>query len=455
MKSLMIGLAALLTVGVLSACEGEADGGADTSNPDASSPDASTPDASTLDAAPASDLAPPDPRQPPLTLSADLCEDPARIEALLGAVDTFVSRGGFDAAQVERMVAAPTAGPFYMVNLIRFREQAQYPDGRETDLTGREANALYSPVEFLQAIGARVVYSGDVDEQVDGDDVIWDAVAIVEYPCPLAFFAMLAHPEFQARAIHKTAAVAETIVMPTDLMPVPAPADPEQSQSPHPPTAEDPAFDLIRVLGFHDQAQYPEGSDEPSRTGREAYETYRTGGAEAAAALGVYPAARFAVQGALIGDDRRWDEVLIERVPSRAGFEALLDDEDRRDDRHHRAAALAHDYGMITYPVLSQLPGSPDDGAEPPPVAADGTGTLCQSDDDCPGDGVDLCLSGDGDGGFCTREGCAAGDCQGPYVCCRDCAPMVAARLPFDGSACLPEALVEQLTAAPASCTCD
>ncbi len=392
---------------------------------------------------------------PPLPLTGDLCDDPAAIEALADTVGGLVAGGGVNPEQVQRMVAAPTDGPFYMVNLIRYRERAQYPDGRQTDLTGREANALYAPVEFLQAIGARVVFNTEVDDQIDGDEPTWESVAIVEYPCPLAFFAMLGHPEFQARAIHKTAGVAQTIVMVTERMPVPAPADPEQSQSPHPPTAEDPAFDLIHVMDFHEQAQYAEGSDEPPRTGREAWEAYQAGGAGASAALGIYLTGRLVVQGVFIGDDRSWDEVLLVRMPSLAGFRALQDDETRREGDHHRQAALAHDYSMVTYPALSQIPGSPGGGGmQPPPATADGTGTLCQSDDDCPGGGVDLCL-GDSGAGFCTREGCEGGGCEAPYVCCRDCAPIVQGRLPFDGSACLPASVVEQLTAAPASCTCD
>ncbi len=35
-------------------------------------------------------------------------------------------------------------GPIYMVNLLRFKERAEYPDGRETDLTGEQAYAIYA-----------------------------------------------------------------------------------------------------------------------------------------------------------------------------------------------------------------------------------------------------------------------------------------------------------------------
>lgn len=34
-------------------------------------------------------------------------------------------------------------GPIYMLNLLKFKEKAEYADGRETDLTGAEAYALY------------------------------------------------------------------------------------------------------------------------------------------------------------------------------------------------------------------------------------------------------------------------------------------------------------------------
>ena len=90
-----------------------------------------------------------------------------------------------------------------------------------------------------------------------------------------------------------------------------------------------------------------------------------------------------------------------------------------------------------------------------PPVTSDGTGTLCQTDDDCPGSGVSKCFVPEGTIGFCSREGCGAGECESPYLCCHDCNPAVAPMLPFDGSICLPDLAVPQLTAPPVSCTCD
>ena len=391
----------------------------------------------------------------PLPLTTTLCDDPSLVAELgsLGGGDA--SFGELNAETAQQMLAAPTEGPFYMVNLIKYRERAVYPDGRDTDLTGREANALYSPTDFLAAIGARVVFNAAVDDQIDGDEPVWEDVAIVEYPCPLAFFAMSADPAFQARSIHKDAGVETTIVLFTQLEPSSAVDDPDQSTSSHPPSAEDPAFDLIHLMRFHDVAQYEEGTDEPERSGQEAWELYQSSGTPGSADIGIYTTGTFVVQGTLIGDGRAWDEVVLVRMPSRAGFQALLDDEGRVAGRYHRLAALADNYSMITTPLLSDIPRDGGGGSTMLPVTADGTGTVCSSDADCPGGGVDSCLS-DGRGpGFCTREGCGAGECQSPYLCCRACAAVVADMLPFDGSACLPETLAPSLTQAPASCTCD
>ena len=96
-----------------------------------------------------------------------------------------------DPDELQKLMANPTER-FYMVNLIKYRDRAVYADGRETDLTGREANALYDPLPFIQAMGGRIVYNSAVDQQIDGaDDVRWEDVAIVEYPCPIGFLAMV------------------------------------------------------------------------------------------------------------------------------------------------------------------------------------------------------------------------------------------------------------------------
>ena len=91
---------------------------------------------------------------------------------------------------------------------------------------------------------------------------------------------------------------------------------------------------------------------------------------------------------------------------------------------------------------------------ESPSVAADGSGTPCTSDDDCEGLGASSCLLVSPEEGFCTVVGCESGSCVASFVCCRDCNPNLAGTLPFEESACFPEASAPTLTM-QAGCTCD
>jgi haloalkane dehalogenase len=73
------------------------------------------------------------------------------------------------------------------------------------------------------------------------------------------------------------------------------------------------------------------------------------------------------------------------------------------------------------------------------PIAADGTGTLRTEDADCSKLVANTCIKPAGSGnGFCSVQGCTAGSCADPYVCCHDCNPAAAPYLPFEGSACFP-----------------
>ena len=49
--------------------------------------------------------------------------------------------------------------PIYMVNLLKFKDKATYPDKRETDLTGEEAYAIYGQEVrgHLEKVGAKPI----------------------------------------------------------------------------------------------------------------------------------------------------------------------------------------------------------------------------------------------------------------------------------------------------------
>ena len=102
-------------------------------------------------------------------------------------------------------------GPISMVNLLKFKEKAVYKDGRETELTGQEAYALYSRgvMKTLATVGGKLVFSGDVSRLMLGEvEDLWDTVAIAQYPSRAEMLEMMQLPEYQEIAAHRTAGLA-------------------------------------------------------------------------------------------------------------------------------------------------------------------------------------------------------------------------------------------------------
>ena len=105
----------------------------------------------------------------------------------------------------------PDEGPIFMVNLFKFREHAEYTDGRKTNLTGIEAYQLYgrATAEHIAAIGGRVLHSSMIGGMVVGVvEDLWDAVAIVEYPSIKAFMNMVDSQDWAQHAHHREAGLA-------------------------------------------------------------------------------------------------------------------------------------------------------------------------------------------------------------------------------------------------------
>ncbi|QYJ06852.1 DUF1330 domain-containing protein [Qipengyuania flava] len=99
-------------------------------------------------------------------------------------------------------------GPFVMVNLLKFKASAEYPDGRDTELSGAEAYAIYARGVFplVEKHGGRPVFDGTVTGLMLGEvEDNWDMVALVEYPSLEAFRAMILSSEYQEIAVHRAA----------------------------------------------------------------------------------------------------------------------------------------------------------------------------------------------------------------------------------------------------------
>ena len=102
-------------------------------------------------------------------------------------------------------------GPIYMINLLKFKDRAEYEDGRDTDLTGYEAYQLYGRAvsEILPKFNGAGVFAGDVTFLALGQvEELWDEVAIAKYESRSDLMAMSTSPEWQEASVHRTAGLA-------------------------------------------------------------------------------------------------------------------------------------------------------------------------------------------------------------------------------------------------------
>ncbi|MCP4963405.1 MAG: hypothetical protein GY925_29570, partial [Actinomycetia bacterium] len=106
-------------------------------------------------------------------------------------------------------------GPMWALNLMKYRERAEYADGRETTLTGVEADDVYAPHEHLRKVGSRIIMMAPVVHQLVGDDTVWDRIAIAQYRDRMAMVEMSSSEDFEEAGEHKDAGMAFTIVMAT------------------------------------------------------------------------------------------------------------------------------------------------------------------------------------------------------------------------------------------------
>jgi uncharacterized protein (DUF1330 family) len=102
----------------------------------------------------------------------------------------------------------PGSSPIHMLNLVRFRVEAAYPDGRKA--TGAAAYAAYGrdsgPV--FTRLGGKIIWRGNFLFTLIGpSDERWDEVFVAQYPSADAFIEMLRDPVYREAVKHRQAAV--------------------------------------------------------------------------------------------------------------------------------------------------------------------------------------------------------------------------------------------------------
>jgi uncharacterized protein (DUF1330 family) len=102
-------------------------------------------------------------------------------------------------------------GPIHMLNLVRLRARAAYPDGR--DSTGAEAYAAYGreSAPVFSRLGGSIVWRGRFEQTLIGPpEERWDLCFIAQYTSVAAFVAMIRDPVYREAVKHRQAGVEDS-----------------------------------------------------------------------------------------------------------------------------------------------------------------------------------------------------------------------------------------------------
>ncbi|WP_372758039.1 DUF1330 domain-containing protein [Mariniflexile sp.] len=114
-------------------------------------------------------------------------------------------------------------GKVVMLNLLKFRVTADYTNLEELkpikNISGEEAYQLYlnSTLPELEKAGSRIIYFGKSRNFLIGpDSEKWHAVLLVEHESVLKFMEFAQSPDYQKKAGHRTAALEDSRLLPTN-----------------------------------------------------------------------------------------------------------------------------------------------------------------------------------------------------------------------------------------------
>ena len=123
--------------------------------------------------------------------------------------------------QGARFFGSARTGEVAMLNLLRFREQADYSHAPEIAsegvVSGADAYRRYmEEIEpILNATGGSLLFAGAADHFLIGpSDEKWDFAMLVRQSSAQAFLGFASDPAAQAATLHRTAAVADSRLLP-------------------------------------------------------------------------------------------------------------------------------------------------------------------------------------------------------------------------------------------------
>jgi uncharacterized protein (DUF1330 family) len=110
--------------------------------------------------------------------------------------------------QIDALRNDPSPEPIVMLNLLKFRAKAMYPDGRKTDLTGAQAYGIYADAmrQVVERGGGKFLFAGDAKYLVIGAvENLWDIAALVQYPSAAEFVKIATSAEVAEIGVHRAA----------------------------------------------------------------------------------------------------------------------------------------------------------------------------------------------------------------------------------------------------------
>ena len=109
--------------------------------------------------------------------------------------------------------------PIVMINLLRYRERAAYPEGSGAEpCSGRDAYRRYgqASIGLITAVGGQVIWQGSPKAVLIGaPGEEWHKALLVRYPSKRAFLDMVSSADYQAIAVHRTAALEDSRLIAT------------------------------------------------------------------------------------------------------------------------------------------------------------------------------------------------------------------------------------------------
>lgn len=124
--------------------------------------------------------------------------------------------------QIKKLLAGPADQPVVMVNLLKFKPQA---DASEGDVSGEVAYSRYGRQmrEYVESHGGRIIWTGRVDSTVIGEDgdPEFDMVALVEYPSRQKFVEITSSEHVRTIGKHRSAGLEMQWLLAATESPVP------------------------------------------------------------------------------------------------------------------------------------------------------------------------------------------------------------------------------------------